>query len=107
MIGTTVKVIVDRPLGTYHPKHKELLYEVNYGYVPDRIAPDGEEQDAYILGVEHPVDEFVGKVIAIVHRKNDIEDKWIVAPENMSFSRDEILRKVMFQERFFDIEIIT
>lgn len=66
MIGKTVKVIVDRPTGTYHPKHPDIYYSVNYGYIPGIIAPDGEEQDAYILGVNEPVKEFTGSVIAII-----------------------------------------
>ena len=32
------------------------------------MAPDGEEQDAYILGVNEPVDKFTGKIMAIVHK---------------------------------------
>ena len=53
MIGEKVKVIIDRPLGTYHPKHKDIFYTVNYGYVEGVIASDGEEQDAYVLGVDN------------------------------------------------------
>ncbi len=105
MIGSIVKVIVDRPLGTYHPKHKNIYYSVNYGYVPNRVALDGEEQDAYILGVDKPIKEFVGKVIAIIHRIDDVEDKWVVVPENISFTKDEIIRQVSFQEHFFKTEI--
>ena len=106
MIGKIVKVIIDRPLGSHHPKYKDIIYPVNYGYIPGIIAPDGEEQDAYILGIDVPVNEFVGKVIAIIHRTNDIEDKWIVVPESASFSKEEIMKKVAFQEQFFNIEII-
>ena len=105
MVGSIVKVIVDRPLGTFHPKHKDIYYSVNYGYVPDIVALDGEEQDAYILGVDKPIKEFVGKVIAIIHRIDDIEDKWVVVPENISFTKDEIIRQVAFQEHFFKTEI--
>ena len=106
MIGNIVKVIVDRPLGSVHPKHNDLIYTVNYGYVPGIIAPDGEEQDAYILGVDEPIDEFVGKVIAIIHRLNDIKDKWVVAPEGISFSKEDIIEKLAFQEKFFDIKVV-
>ena len=106
MIGKVVKVIVDRPIGTHHPNHKDLIYSVNYGYVPEIFAPDGEEQDAYILGVNEPVTEFLGKVIAIIHRLNDIEDKWVVAPEGSFFTKEEIAKSVAFQEKFFDIEIM-
>ena len=106
MIGKSVKVIVDRPLGTYHPKYKDIYYSVNYGYVEGVIAPDGEEQDAYILGINEPIKEFDGKVIAVIHRHDDIEEKWIVVPEHLSLSKDEIMRQVDFQERFFESEII-
>lgn len=105
MLGKIVKVIVDRPLGTYHPKHNDIYYSLNYGYIEGVIAPDGEEQDAYILGVNEPIKEFSGKVIAIIHRFDDIEEKWVVAPEGASFSKDEIMQRVDFQERFFKIEI--
>jgi inorganic pyrophosphatase len=105
MIGTIVKVTVDRPLGSYHPKHKNMYYPINYGYIEGVIAPDGEEQDAYILGVDVPVKEFVGKIIAVIHRNNDVEEKWVVAPEDASFTVDEIMEQVRFQEQYFDIEV--
>lgn len=102
MIGNVVRVTVDRPLGSYHPEHKEMHYPVNYGYVEGILALDGEEQDAYILGVNEPVEEFVGKVIAIIHRNNDIEEKWVVAPLDMIFSEEEIMENVRFQEQYFE-----
>ena len=105
MIGSIVKVMIDRPLGTYHPKHNDIYYSVNYGYIPGVMAPDGEEQDAYILGVNHPVKEFVGKVVAIIHRFDDVEEKWVVAPENSSYTKDEIMKQVAFQEQYFRTEI--
>ena len=105
MLGKIVKVIVDRPLGTYHPKHKDIYYSVNYGYIEGLIAADGEEQDAYILGINEPIKEFNGKVIAVIHRFNDIEEKWVVAPEGASFTKDEIMQQVDFQEQFFKTEI--
>lgn len=74
MIGNIVKVIVDRPMGSYHPNHKDIFYSINYGYIEGIIAPDGEEQDAYILGIDRPVKEFVGKIIAIIHREDDVEE---------------------------------
>jgi len=105
MLGKIVKVRVDRPLGTYHPKHKDIYYPINYGYVEGIMAPDGEEQDAYILGINYPIKEYTGKVIAIIHRYDDIEEKWVVAPGNMSFTNEEIMRQVDFQERFFKSEV--
>lgn len=105
MIGRMVKVKVDRPLGSYHPEHRDMYYPINYGYIEGIIAPDGEEQDAYILGVDEPVKEFVGKIIAIVHRFDDVEEKWVVAPENVSFTKEQIMEQVNFQEQYFRSEI--
>ena len=106
MLGKTVTVVVDRPFGTLHPEYDDIIYTVNYGYIDGVIAEDGEEQDAYILGVDKPISEFTGKVIAIIHRKGDIEDKLVVAPEECKFTMDEIRDTVAFQEKYFDIEII-
>ena len=106
MIGKIVTVTVDRPLGSYHPEHKDIYYPINYGYIEEIIAPDGEEQDAYILGVDEAVEKFTGKIIAVIHRLNDIEDKWVVCPQNMTFSAEEILEKVKFQEQYFRIELV-
>ncbi|MDE6627670.1 MAG: inorganic pyrophosphatase [Lachnospiraceae bacterium] len=106
MIGEIVKVIVDRPLGSYHPNYQDLYYPVNYGYIEGVMAPDGEEQDAYILGVHTAVQEFTGKVIAIIHRYDDIEEKWVVAPDDMDFNREEIMEQVQFQEQYFKYKII-
>lgn len=105
MLGRIVTVTVDRPLGSYHPKHEDIYYPVNYGYVAGIMAPDGEEQDAYILGVDKPVAEFTGRVIAIIHRFDDVEEKWVVAPEHASFSKEEIMEQVWFQEQYFKTEI--
>ena len=105
MIGDIVTVKVDRAMGTYHPEHPDLYYPINYGYVEEIFAPDGEEQDAYILGVSEPVAEFTGKIIAIVHRNDDVEEKWVVAPANMEFTVDEIKKQIDFQEKYFDSEI--
>lgn len=106
IIGTQVTVTVDRPLGSTHPKFPDLRYPVNYGYVKGVMAPDGEEQDVYLLGVEEPVKEFAGRIIAILHRMDDVEDKWVAAPEVMTFTAEEIREKVDFMERYFTSELI-
>lgn len=104
-LNQNVRVKVDRPLGSKHPKHG-FIYPVNYGFVPDTISGDGEELDCYVLGVFEPLNEFTGKCIAIIHRINDNDDKLIIVPENRNFSNKEIDVLIEFQERFFKHEII-
>ena len=107
VIGRTVTVTVDRPLGSYHPEHEDMYYPINYGYVEGIMAPDGEEQDAYILGVDEAVEKFTGTVIAVVHRNDDVEEKWVVVPEGMIFTKEEIMKQIYFQEQYFDSKIMV
>lgn len=99
-LGRIVKVKVDRPLGTAHPKYN-FIYPVNYGYIPDTVSCDGEELDAYILGINYPVLEFEGKCIAVIHRLNDDDDKLIVVPQQMFVPDIEIEQQTKFQEQWF------
>lgn len=99
-IGKTVLVKTDRPLGSRHPKFN-YEYPVNYGYLSYTVSGDGEELDAYILGIDKPVDEFVGKCVAVVHRTDDNDDKLIVVPDNMTVSDEETEAQIAFQEKWF------
>ena len=100
-LNKIVTVKMDRPLGSKHPKHG-FVYPVNYGYIPNTISGDGEELDAYVLGENEPLDEFTGKVIAIIHRTNDNDDKLVVTAPNKSFTDDQIRTQTHFQEQWFE-----
>ena len=101
-LGKTVHIGIDRPIGYIHQKEKYTLeYKINYGFIPDVKGGDDEELDVYLLGVDVPVSEYDAKIIAIVHRENDIEDKLVGAPPNMSFDKEEIAKQVEFQEKYY------
>ena len=100
-LNKIIEIKIDRSLGSTHPKHK-FYYPVNYGYVENTISGDGEELDAYLLGVFDPVDTFKGKVIAIIHRLNDNDDKLVVVPENVNYTNDQIKALTEFQEKYFE-----
>ena len=102
----TVRVVMDRPMGTRHTKLAEIYYIQNYGYIPGVEAPDGEDLDAYVLGVLEPMKEFTGKCIAVIHRTNDEDDKLVVVPEGVEYTDDQIRALTQFQERFFQSVII-
>ena len=104
-LGKEVILKIDRPLGSRHPQHG-FIYMLNYGYVPDTISGDGEELDAYLIGEFEPVKTSSGKVIAIVHRTNDDDDKLIVSKNRNDYSDEAIRALTEFQERFFDSVII-
>ena len=104
-LGKKITIKIDRPLGTRHPKHN-FIYLLNYGYVPNTISDDGEELDAYLLGVFDPVKEYHGSVIAIIHRTNDNDDKLVVVPDGVNYTDDQIMALTEFQERFFKSVIL-
>lgn len=106
IIGREVTVVIDRTIGSAHPKHPDIRYPINYGFIPGILAGDGEEQDVCLLGVDHPLETFTGEVVAIIHRLDDVEDKWVVAPKNRRFSEVEIRDATAFQEQYFQIEVI-
>ena len=104
-IGKEVDVKMDRPLGSIHPQHG-FVYPVNYGYIPNTVSGDGEELDAYVLGVHQPLNEFKGTVIAIIHRTNDNDDKLVVMEKGRNYSDEQIRALTEFQERFFESVIL-
>lgn len=104
-LGQTVTVTIDRALGTRHPRHG-FLYLLNYGYVPGTRSPDGEELDAYVLGVFEPVTHFTGYCLAVIQRIDDEDDKLVIVPPGVVYSRDQIVALTEFQERFFQSTIV-
>ena len=104
LMGKEVHVVVDRPIGY---QHGDIVYPINYGYIHGIIAGDGEEQDAYILGVNEPIAEFDGQVVAAICRKNDCEDKLVVAPVGSVYHQGQIADVVHFQEQYFDTRVIS
>ena len=107
-LGQCVHIGIDRPVGYVHQKEKyALTYPINYGFIPGVLGGDGEELDVYLLGVDTPVEEYDARVIAVVHRENDVEDKLVAAPEGMQFSAREIADGIRFQEQYYKTKIET
>lgn len=104
-LGKHVTLIIDRPLGSKHPKYN-FIYPLNYGYIPNTISGDHEEIDAYVIGEFTPLGKYEGYVVAIINRKNDIEDKLVVCRDLNKYNKDKIKALVEFQERFFQSTIL-
>ena len=105
-LGKTVTIRIDRPIGYEHHKgEKTLVYPINYGYIPGVLGGDGEELDVFLVGVDEPVDTYTGKIIGIVYRADDVEDKLVMSPEGKSYTAEEIARKVYFQEKYYQTTI--
>lgn len=104
-LGKEVEVVMDRPLGSKHPKHG-FEYEANYGFIEGIKAPDGEDLDAYYLGVNEPLQRAKGVCIAIAHRKNNDDDKLIVVPTGVEMTDEQIMSAIHFQEQWFETQIV-
>lgn len=106
VLGRAVHCVMDRPLGSRHPRYPDMLYTVNYGCVPGVMAGDGAEQDVYVLGPTAPLETFDGVVIAVIHRFDDCEDKWVVAEAGARYTAEDIRAAVAFQEKYYRSEIL-
>lgn len=105
-LGKVVTIGIDRPIGyVHHKKNYDLVYPINYGYIPGVLGGDGEELDVYLLGVSEAVEAFECEIVGIVYRENDVEDKLIGAPVGMRFSAEEMEQAVHFQEQYYDSHI--
>ena len=100
-IGKTIRVRIDRPIGSRHPDER-FVYPVNYGFLQEVPAADGDNLDAYVLGVDRPLETFSGTCIAVIQRADDDDDKLIVVPADTDYSDKQIIAMTDFQEQFFE-----
>ena len=107
LIGKRVSVTMDRPIGTEHPKHPNVLYPINYGYIEGLLGGDGEEQDVYVLDCDFPLEKCDATIIAVVHRFDDDECKWVASYMGAKHSAEEIESAIRFQEQFHDSVIVV
>lgn len=104
-LGVDVNVVIDRPLGSSHPNGSGMVYPLNYGFVPNTTTPDGDELDVYVIGVDEPLKRCVGKVVAIIRRRDDVEDKLVVRVGDGAVTRADIETRTHFQEQWFDSHV--
>ena len=105
-LGKTLKIEIDRPIGYVHRKgEKTLIYPINYGYIPGVLGGDDEELDVFLVGVDEPVSTYEGRIVGIVYRADDVEDKLIMAPEGVSLTASQMACAVYFQEKYYKTTI--
>lgn len=102
-LGKEIHVTIDIPNGTSPPAYSESLYTVNHGYCSSIQSPEGEYQAAYVLHDKTLLKDYTGKVVAVVERKDDGEDKLVVADKPLS--KEEIENAVAFIEKNYKHKI--
>ena len=53
-----------------------------------------------------PPETFAGPVIAVIRRADAVEEKWVTAPQDCRYSRQQIEQAVRFQEQYFRSQVI-
>lgn len=107
-----ITVKIDHPLGSTDEDNPSIVYPINCGYVERDydIGQNGEltRQKAYVLGVDVPLDEFTGVLTAVARRKDDANSVWIVVPENIHYTRQQLEEMIYFSEQYYDsfVEVI-
>ena len=95
MLGKYVRVNVTNAINTQN-ETEGYTYELNFGRVEGHSLA-GNEQFAYIMGIDHPVRNFDGRVIAIITRKSG-EKLWVVAPKSTRFIVNDVKPAIEFAE---------
>lgn len=107
MLGRFVRVKVTAPM---HSVNRRFGYEykLNFGIVEGYNRERTAVQGAYIMGVNHPVRNFDGRVIAIIRRHGGHGVVWVVAPKSTRFIVNDIKPAISFAERKngYDIECL-
>ena len=71
------------------------------------FAEDGDEQDVYIASekVREPLECFEGELISVIHRQDNVEDKWVLTLSSEIVTLEDIKEKTYFLEPYFDSTI--
>lgn len=104
ILGHKYRVLIKHPIGSELEDNPDIKFEVNYGIVENEYDALGNPQEAYVLGIDRPLPFFDGRLIAIIHRTNDVENKWVIS--NIHYTKEEILEQVSFLEKYFNVEVI-
>ena len=104
MLGKYCRVSVSRPIGTVDTAHG-FCYPVNFGYATGKRVQLPEHTGAYILGINHPVREFEGRIIAVLNNNQTGEKTLVVSPKSKRFIVHEIENKLSFLNEYFDYSL--
>lgn len=104
MLGRIVKVRVTNPYGTINKRYG-YKYMLNFGVIESGNAKKNILQFAYIMGIHHPVRNFDGRVIAIIHRASGKGVTYVVAPKSTRFINNDVKKAIEFAEAKRNISI--
>lgn len=98
MLGKYVRVKIEHPINSTN--EAGYTYPLNFGTVYNF-----ENQDAFIMGIHHPVRNFDGRVIAVLSDRKNKRYIWIVAPKSTRFIVNDILEYLDVKKDFPDYKL--
>ena len=66
------EIVIDRPMGSAHPRFPDFIYRVDYGYLKDTSSMDGAEIDVWVGSGEKTVDA-VMCIVDLMKRDSEIK----------------------------------
>lgn len=103
-IWNNVKIYITNIIWTQDWENN-IVFPVNYGFTKDNSG--NKEWNAYLLGINEPIEEYNWYCIAVIQRENSIDDQLIIAPKWQDFTTEQIKKYINFQEKKFKYQIIT
>lgn len=104
MLGTYVRVRVTNPIHSLN-RQFGFTYQLNFGVIEGKKRYDSNAYGAYIIGVNHPVRTFDGRVVAVLRRNDNSTPVYIVSPKNIKFICHQIEDAVAFAEKGRDYKL--
>lgn len=104
MLGKYVRVRVTCPMHSTDSVNG-ISYKLNYGTVESGLLPRSPVKGAYIMGVNHKVRVFEGRVIALIRRKNTEGIILVVAPKSKRYIVHDIEDAIAFAEPYGSYDI--
>lgn len=98
MLGKYVRIKVTHPIHSFS-NEQNFTYELNYGKVEGAKQFNASVRGAFIMGINHPVRSFDGRVVGIIRYNDCSEIDWVVAPKSTRFINIDIVDAIDFAVR--------
>ena len=99
LIDKEVNVIVDKPYGSLHSFYPDEIYTCNGGYV----LIDDDYYEAYVYGINEPVDDYQGKVIGIIYHEDNSE--YLIVSKDLNYDKNDVINTIAFEQQHYNIII--
>lgn len=98
MLGKNVRVRITKPFNSFDSK-TNTRYMLNFGVAEIKTEKKSFIYSACVLGINHPVNIFEGKIIAVVRHQDKRPNYIIVAPKKSRYINFEIEDAIRFYEK--------